>query len=195
MRRFVLGNGKSRLNITPQDLRPYGKIYACNAIYREFDPDYLIAVDPKMIIEIEKSGYQHKHEVWTNPNSKYKKFSGFRYFQPTLGWSSGPTALNMASQHGADEIYFFGFDYVGNNGLLNNVYADTPNYKKSTDQATYFGNWRRQTDQIIKTFPKIKYYRIVEDDNFFDPEWAYPNFRHMGYRQFKKLLETWPKSP
>jgi hypothetical protein len=55
MRSFVLGNGNSRLNIHPSQLQPFGKIYGCNALYREFEPDYLVAVDPKMIVEIEKS--------------------------------------------------------------------------------------------------------------------------------------------
>jgi hypothetical protein len=52
MRSFVFGNGRSRLNINFNDVKPYGKIYACNAVYREYAPDYLIAVDPKMIVEI-----------------------------------------------------------------------------------------------------------------------------------------------
>lgn len=194
MRSFVLGNGRSRLNVNPTDLKPFGKIYGCNALYREFDPDYLIAVDPKMIVEIEKTGWQHGHEVWTNPNSKYKKYSGFNYFSPPLGWSSGPTALNLASHHGPDEIYILGFDYVGIQGLLNNVYADSSNYKKSTDHATYHGNWEKQTDQVMRNFPKIKFYRVVDDDNYFDPNWNHHNFRHMGYKQFKKLIETWPRN-
>lgn len=193
MRRFVLGNGRSRLNINPIDLKPYGYIYGCNAIYREFDPDYLIAVDPKMIFEIENKGYQLTHQVWTNVNSKYKKFKNFNYFQPSLGWSSGPTALNMASQHGATDIFIFGFDYVGTQtGLVNNVYADTDNYKKSNEIATYYGNWRRQTDQVIKTNSSINYYRVVED-NFFDPEWSYKNFKHISYPTFKDFLSNWQK--
>jgi len=194
MRGFVLGNGRSRLNIQPSTLKPYGKIYGCNALFREFTPDYLIAVDPKMIVEIEKSGFQHKVPVWTNPNSKYKRFSGFNYFNPVLGWSSGPTALNFASSHGYDEIYILGFDYVGIQGLLNNVYADTDNYKKSTDHATYHGNWEKQTDQVIKLNPKIKYYRVVEENNFYDPKWNHHNYRSMDYKHFKRLLETWPKT-
>ena len=49
---FVLGNGTSRQGIALEPLRDYGKIYACNAVFREFDPDYLVAVDAKMIFEI-----------------------------------------------------------------------------------------------------------------------------------------------
>lgn len=193
MRCFVLGNGRSRLNINLEQLWPHGTIYGCNALYREFEPDYLIAVDPKMIVEIEKTGWQKTHKVWTNPNSKYKLYQGFNYFQPSLGWSSGPTALNMAAKHGATEIFILGFDYIGEQGLVNNVYSDSPNYKKSTDTATYYGNWRRQTEQVIKTHPQIKFYRVVDENNFFDPEWDYPNFKHISYQHLTKLIPTWPK--
>ena len=79
MRSFVFGNGKSRLNITFDQVKPYGKIYACNAVYREYAPDYLIAVDPKMIVEIAATNYQLQHEVWTNNNSRYKDFTGFKF--------------------------------------------------------------------------------------------------------------------
>lgn len=190
MRCFVLGNGKSRLNINPQTLKKYGKIYGCNALYREFEPDYLIAVDPKMVIEIANSGYQLTHEVWTNPNKQITSFNGLRYFTPSLGWSSGPTALNLASSHNPKEIFIFGFDYVGKQGLFNNVYADTPNYKKSNENATYYGNWETQTQQVIKNNQHIKYYRVVED-SYYCPKWNYTNFRNITYKEFEKFLATW----
>ena len=51
------------------------------------------------------------NEVWTNPNKAYHGFHGFHYFQPSKGWSSGPTALWLASTHGHDTIYILGFDF------------------------------------------------------------------------------------
>lgn len=194
MRSFVLGNGRSRLNINPRELRPYGKIYGCNALYREFEPDYLIAVDPKMVFEIEHTGYQNTHEVWTNNNAKYRSFNSFKYFQPSLGWSSGPSALHLATSHKPHEIYIFGFDFVGTNGNFNNVYSDTNNYKKSTDTATYYGNWERQTELVVKNNPHIKYYRVVED-GFYKTSWEYPNFRNLPYQELLRLLPTWPQKP
>lgn len=188
MRSFVLGNGRSRLNINVQDLKPHGKIYGCNALYREFEPDYLIAVDPKMIFEIEKTKYHLTHEVWTNPHIKYKSFHGFNYFIPSLGWSSGPSALHLASTHSPKEIFILGFDYTGNNGTFNNVYADTHNYKKSSDVPTYYGNWEKQTEHVIKHNQNIKYFRVVEED-YYAPKWNYTNFRHITYADFKKMLD------
>ena len=49
---FVLGNGKSRLNVDPKNFQERGTVYGCNALYREFAPDYLVAVDVKMVNEI-----------------------------------------------------------------------------------------------------------------------------------------------
>lgn len=193
MRSFVLGNGRSRLRADLTQLKRYGKIYGCNALYREFTPDYLIAVDPKMIFEIEESKYQIKNEVWTNPNAKYKKFVGFRYFVPSLGWSSGPTALHLAAKHRPKEIYILGFDYAGENGHFNNVYADTRNYKSAKDVPTYHGNWENQTSLVIKEHKDINFFRVVDKD-FYNVGWTYPNFKQLTYKNFFGLLQTWSKT-
>src|SRR6056297_1854 len=107
---FVLGNGLSRKDIAPQDLSVHGKTYGCNALYRTFSPNYLVAVDVKMVLEINKAGYQNTNEVWTNPNKTYAKMQNFNFFKPSKGWSSGPTALWLASQHGYEKIFILGFD-------------------------------------------------------------------------------------
>ena len=67
-----------------------------------------------------------------------------KWFQPSLGWSSGPTALRMACDRKHKEIYILGFDYQGlpkdssnNRYKFNNMFKDTRNYKKSKDEATF----------------------------------------------------------
>ena len=165
---FVLGNGTSRDGIDLEEISKIGKVYACNAVYRTFAPDYLVAVDVKMILEINKHGYQRNHEVWTNPNRAYDAMSGFKFFQPSKGWSSGPTALWLASQHVYEKIYILGFDFkgLGDGSQFNNLYADTPNYKKSSDGATFFGNWLRQTKSVVEQNPNINYVRVITPDNY-----------------------------
>lgn len=188
---FVLGNGRSRLRINLNELKKYGKIYGCNALYREFNPDYLIAVDEKMVREINDSGWQLRNEVWTNPNKGVLKLQGFNFFNPHKGWSSGPTALWLAANHGYDYIYFIGFDYQGIEGRFNNVYADTKNYKQSRDLPTFFGNWSNQTERVIREFNKINFVRVVDKDWFIPPNLAglTGNFRHMN---FEDLDENFP---
>lgn len=189
---FVLGNGTSRASIPVESLSCLGKTYGCNALYRTFSPDYLVAVDVKMILEINKAGYQHRNIVWTNPNRSYSKITDLNFFQPSKGWSSGPTALWLASQHGYSKIFILGFDYRGlNDGkTLNNLYADTVNYKRSTDGATFFGNWLRQTASVIKEHPHIEYYRVIAPDNYCPEELnKFNNLNTIFVEDFKKMFK------
>lgn len=191
---FVLGNGNSRRDIDPNLLRKNGKIYGCNALYREFKPDHLIAVDTKMIREITATNYHLENKVWTNPNRYTRDIFGLNLFNPNLGWSSGPSALNLASGHGFNHIYILGFDYVGlgkNRDFVNNIYSGTENYKRKEDKATYFGNWTRQTATCIKKYPKIRYIRVIENVDSFVPDTlvGLPNLTHITIENFKKKFK------
>lgn len=188
---FVLGNGRTRQRLNLHELKKFGKIYGCNALYREFEPDYLVAVDEKMIKEIEKTHWQMTHEVWTNPNKGVLKFQGFRFFNPHKGWSSGPTALWLASTHTYTDIYIFGFDYAGVDGKFNNVYADTPNYRRSSEPATYFGNWANQTEKVIREFPNTNYIRVIEK-NTFVPDNIRNLTQNFQHKTFEELQEEFP---
>ena len=187
---FVLGNGTSRKSIKLEQLKTKGTVYGCNALYRDFDPDYLIAVDTKMILEINKAGYQHSHSVWTNANRAYHQMNGFNFFNPSKGWSSGPTALHLASEHTNDNIYILGFDYTGIDDKLNNIYADTLNYKKNHERATFHGNWLKQTTIICQKFSKKRYIRVLGDNPFIPKEFAsLSNLSHITVEEFKNIFD------
>lgn len=183
---FVLGNGTSRLNLKVNEIKTRGIVYGCNALYREFDPDYLIAVDVKMVNEIIAAGYHNSHSVWTNPNKGITNKANLNFFNPHKGWSSGPTALWFAASQGHKEIFILGFDYQGLGGRFNNVYADTYNYKKSNDAATYFGNWLSQTEKVIKEFRQIKFFRVIESNGFVPDKLGanHPNLSHITVEEF-----------
>jgi len=187
---FVLGNGTSRKSINLENLKSKGTVYGCNAIYREFEPDYLIAVDTKMILEINKSGFQHNHQVWTNKNKAYAQFTGFNYFNPSKGWSSGPTALNLASDHNNNDLYILGFDYVGLDDKVNNIYSGTPNYKKVSDRATFHGNWLKQTLIVCQKNTNKRYIRVLGDNPFIPKEFSVlNNLSHITVEEFKKTFD------
>jgi len=57
---FCIGNGESRMGFDLEKLRPHGKIYGCNAIYRDFMPDVLTAVDHGIMHEIYHAGVAQK---------------------------------------------------------------------------------------------------------------------------------------
>ena len=174
---FVLGNGESRKGIQIEDLKKHGTVFACNGVYRTDTPDFLIAVDPKMVFEIAETDYIVKHQVWSNFNAQYNKNQKVKdhvkWFKPSLGWSSGPTALRMACDRGFKEIYILGFDYQGftdekrtNRHKFNNLYKDTRNYKKGQDEGTFYGNWMNQTKRCLKDFKDINFTRVISKDWF-----------------------------
>jgi len=183
---FVLGNGRSRLAVNVNELAPNGIIFACNAIYREASVDHLIAVDVKMVNEIVSSGYNQTNTVWTNPNKGIINSYNINFFTPHKGWSSGPTALWFAATNGHKDVYILGFDYQGLNGKFNNIYADTFNYKKSTDSATFFGNWLSQTEKVIKDFKHTNFIRVIEPGGFIPDKLGptLPNLTHITYKEF-----------
>jgi hypothetical protein len=188
---FVLGNGISRKHIDLHKLKKYGTVYGCNALYREFVPDHLVCVDTKMIIEVADAGYNKMYSVWSNENKLTRATPSINIMNPNKGWSSGPTAMLLASQHGHKEIYVLGFDYVGsgeNEDRVNNIYAGTKNYKTVEARATYYGNWTRQTMMCANMFPSTKYTRVIPKENFFIPDYlkGLQNFSHQTVEIFKK---------
>ena len=169
---FVLGNGQSRKGIDPNDLKEKGTVFACNAVYRTHQPHWLVAVDPKMMLEIAETDYVVHNKVYSNYNKQYEKHQKLldhvTWSKPSLGWSSGPTALRLACEQGFKEIYILGFDYQGlavdankNRFNLNNIYGDTRNYKRSNDQATFFGNWMNQTKKCLQDFKDVQFHRVI----------------------------------
>ena len=190
---FVLGNGESRKGIEINDLKEKGTVFACNAVYRTHRPHFLVAVDPKMIFEIAETDYPVHNKVWSNFNAQYNKhpkiLNHINWFKPSLGWSSGPTALRMACEHGFKEIYILGFDYQGlNQGkrfTLNNIFGDTRNYKKRNDEATFYGNWMNQTKRCLQDFKDVQFHRVIPKGWFKpkDIEWA-GNIDHPTTEEF-----------
>jgi hypothetical protein len=61
---FLIGNGESRKDFNLDQLKPHGKIYGCNALYRQYTPDVLVSVDHGIMHEIYQSGYCYKNETW-----------------------------------------------------------------------------------------------------------------------------------
>jgi hypothetical protein len=193
---FVIGNGESRKGIELADLKNHGKVFACNGVYRTHRPDVLVAVDPKMLLEIAESDYLLHNKVWSNFNVQYNKvpkiLDHVQWFKPSLGWSSGPTALRLACDQGFKDIYIIGFDYQGypddqqkNRFKFNNVFKDTRNYKRAKDEATFYGNWMSQTKHCLKDFKDVSFHRIIPK-GWYQPkdiEWA-GNIDHPSTEEF-----------
>jgi len=157
---FVIGNGISRQGIDLYLLKQQGKIYGCNALYREFAPDVLVATDKPISAEIQKSGYAQNNKFYTR--RPLPDTGALALPRQYYGYSSGPNACGLAALDGHVHIYLLGFDMgPTNNNFFNNIYADTEFYKTSAHPPTFTGNWIKQIIKITQDFPLINFIRLV----------------------------------
>lgn len=189
-RAFVLGNGVSRRDIDLQNLKHFGPIYGCNALYRDFEPTVLVATDRPIAERIQDSGYALKHKFYTR---KPQPSSGaLQVPQKYFGYSSGPIAASIAAMDGAVMIYLLGFDMgpvTGNR--FNNVYADTEFYKKSASPPTFTGNWTNQLATIMKDFPDRLFVRIMAPTTAVVAKFdGIVNYRTMEIAEFQNRINN-----
>ena len=64
---IIIGNGPSRHGLDLHSLRESAAIYGCNALYRDFQPDFLFANDVNMMTEILQSGYPGRCVFFDTP--------------------------------------------------------------------------------------------------------------------------------
>ena len=187
---FVLGNGQSRQSIDLNCLKKHGPVYGCNALYREFVPDVLVATDMPIATAIQESGYALKNKFYTRrplPN-----LGAQRLCKEYMGFSSGPNAVGLACLHGYMQIFMLGFDLGTANGKFNNLYANTEFYKKSSAPPTFSGNWIRQITQICNSYPTRQFIRVQGPESalVYELTEKIPNMKFMQISEFKDLLNT-----
>lgn len=187
---FVLGNGVSRQGIDPAILKQQGTVYGCNALYRTFTPDCLVATDRPIAMQIQESGYAQQNRFHTR---KPVEGLGARIIPPDYyGFSSGPVATALAAMDGHTLIYMLGFDLGPNDkNSYNNLYADTEFYKPTGSQATFSGNWIKQIRNIASQFKSTQFVRIVGETTAHVKEFeTVLNLQHLPICSFLERINT-----
>ena len=130
-RAFIIGNGKSREGFDLEQLRPHGTIYGCNALYRDFKPDYLIAIDTPITEEIMKSDFPKDRFIHPEMEEQFEhpEFNPFSRFRSNAGMN----AMIEALRHGKRELMCLGFDFIINNNFAtSNIYNGSNAYGPET---------------------------------------------------------------
>lgn len=180
---FVLGNGQSRQGIDLHSLNKLGKIYGCNALYRDYTPDVLIAVDKAISEQIQNSGYSQTHRFYTR--RPIDGLKARRIPEQYWGFSSGQVAVALAAMDRSNPVYMLGFDLGSSGDKFNNVYADTEFYKRSIDRVTFSGNWIKQTVQIARDYPDVTFIRVVGSSTATITEFdTINNIQHISLAEF-----------
>lgn len=186
---FVLGNGVSRREIDLHLLQSIAPVYGCNALYREFTPNALIATDKPISEQIQHSGYPLKHRFYTrNPIAG---LGAYPVIEQYWGFSSGPLAIAHAAADQYRKIYMLGFDMGPVNEKFNNIYANTEFYKNSNSVPTFTGNWVNQILQLTKDYPDVKFVRVQgETTASIDQLNAIFNLTHLPILEFQNRINN-----
>ncbi len=172
---FALGNGESRKDLNLTKLSECGIIYGCNALYRDFRPDALVAVDPVMKEEIWETDYLLENKAYFKGEPTVGDNRGLFYWDEDspkraidsskiikrkfpddsirTGYSSGPTSVLVACiEEKPDEVYLIGHDLSSPVRRFNNIYKDSQNYGGAQATPTPTGNWILQLRRTFDDF-------------------------------------------
>ena len=188
----VIGNGVNRLGFDLQNLKKASGLlgsrtvqtYGCNALYRDFTPDFLVAVGNNGIVdEIAGSGYTNENIVYSSA-IHLLEFPGKFYLIPYDVYAdAGTTAAYLAAFDEHKKIYLIGFD--GHEpGWNNNVYAGTVGYDPK-DSTIEHSEWISNHKQLIDTYDDVDFAWVTPRGTNLIPEPLKPclNFRQIDFRQ------------
>ena len=188
---YIIGNGPSRKGFDLNQLKSTGQIYGCNALYRDFVPNYLFSVDAKMTQEISKSKIWEKCVCYA-PGLEVNRNEGLNLIPNNPHYTSGNQAIWTATVHGHKKLYLLGFDFREfGQDQLNNIYQDTENYGPRHSD-TIFAEWLTQFRKMIKQRPYC-HFTVVHND---PPEYLrhlqtgidLKNTSVMSYQQFNDTV-------
>jgi len=162
---YCIGNGPSRKGFDLNKLEASGQTYGCNALYRDFIPDFIFSVDTKITVKMceDEVGLKTTHYAPAlEVNRKQNK--GMLHLIPhNPHWISGNAAFWTAGVHGHKNIYLIGYDFREyGTGQLNNIYQDRECYGERNGDSIFEG-WLKTFRDMLKMRPYVNY-TVVHDN-------------------------------
>jgi hypothetical protein len=192
-RAVVLGNGSSRAELYP-DLfnlldRQAMHTYGCNAIMRDFTPDFVCAND-ELMTEFIDSGYCDQTIVYGTARMREQHPDKFYLVPQNPNWNMGSIATYLACFDGHKTVYLLGHDlHSGDDGYHLNVYSDTVGYPDQRSLTTE-GYFERTMVTIMNIYNDVDFVRVSPTRDYYMPDsWKYQlNLRQISFRDF--VIET-----
>ena len=110
---------------------PKGSVFGCNAIYRDFETDFIVAIDPGIISEILLDTKAKKKLIVPPQNEQYEPEE---YNPARPRENSGMVAMRESIKMGFSHLNCVGFDFIIKDNELkqDNIYKDTKHYGYQT---------------------------------------------------------------
>ena len=138
---FLIGNGESRKGLDLNKLKPKGRVYGCNALYRDFKPDVLISVDHGIMHEIYHSGYCYENETWFRD---WNKLPGMM-FDSLVQMNNKDDIVKQNDKNDCEEFVMHGANMDGEATILR---EDGTTYKKNIKQNVTTISWVKPDDKV-----------------------------------------------
>ena len=149
---FCIGNGQSRSPVDLIKLRPHGKIYGCNGLYRDFTPDVLCSVDGPMMHEVYQSGYADNNETWFRD---WNPIPGMVY-DSVVFTNLTPEEIDVAKKNfkiyenkreDRQEFVFHGSSISGKVGIIKRIAGGEQIEKKQINHTGCYVSWINPNDK------------------------------------------------
>ena len=193
---YCIGNGPSRKDFDLNRLKATGQTYGCNALYRDFIPDFIFSIDSPVTLEMVKEKVYEKciHYTPSLEVNRYPKGgpSHLHLIPNNPHWICGNQAIWTAGVHGHKNIYLLGYDFREyGKDQLNNIYQDTENYGERHND-TVFNGWLKQFRDMLKLRPYVNYIMVHDHP----PEYMHNvqtgtdmgNSSIMSYKEFDETV-------
>lgn len=192
----VIGNGTSRLQFDLDSIHALYTTYGCNALYRDFTPDHLIAVDSNMIKEILENNAHVQSKLHIQGHSEFdnhiqRKNYEIIWYGLREALDSGNSAILVAAQHKHTKIYLIGFDYINSDNIMTNVYLNTRNYAPSHQNEMSMRlpqGWIKRLAKLVKRFKDTQFIRV--NANNISTNITETNYSEITKEQFKEIINA-----
>ena len=103
-------------------------------------------------------------------------------------WGSGTTAIHLACQQGAKEIYLMGFDMSGR--PINNVYEEEQKkFKINDDNRPFRFDWTNELKTTIKEYPNTNFIWVDHYETTLDFfNYSYNNLTYDTYENIRRKI-------
>lgn len=159
--------------------------YGCNAIYRNYKPDFVIANGDGIVKEIVENTQDKSPVIYSNSKNLQKYPGKFVFTPQNPEFNAGATAAYMAAFDGHKKVYMLGFDGIDSPNNNYNIYAGTPNYP-AADVTINEESWVRNLSTVMSVYSDTEFIRVMPTPDFRQPEaWRYfLNYRQINFRKF-----------
>ena len=196
-RAVIVGNSPTRLEFNLQNLKKFSGLlgadtlqtYGCNALYRDFTPDFLVAHGNDIVKELAESEYIKNNIVYTNAIHLLEYPNKFYLIPYNPYADAGTTAAYIAAFDGHKKIYLLGFDEQDSENYNFNVYAGTNGYD-ALDAEILSDTWVTNRVELFNLYNDVDFIWVTLYGRSTVPEShkSCVNFRQISYRDF--VLET-----